>query len=387
MAALVVSCLVALCDADGKLCYTDKCTENNWPWGWGLDNDCCGTNGNVGCSDGFQLGLDRTSNGQTNDKGGCTWSGGTCCQAPECSANWCTSPNGVGGFDCWGGSATEGCTCSQGSARVTGRTTVSSGMTYYEYTCCTSENNGPNTGDECGAFRHSPPPPPCAPASDPYCTGTGIGWCQGSDYGKVTRADGSEVGSLDECWSRCNAVLGCAATVAVDYWPAGGGPSWDQLGSGDDRGSKCWCQDGCPQLTMSGVDAGFPAELGVRSGASPGTVTGLACPSPAAETDDNTGLIIGAAAGAGGAVLILLIIVIICLSMKKRAPSPPPPPVQPMVPQQQQVVVPVQEAVLVQGAPQFDPQTGQPLQRAQKFDPNTGQPLPKFDPDTGKQNW
>ena len=42
-------------------------------------------------------------------------------------------------------------------------------------------------------------------------------------------------------------------------------------------------------------------------------------------------------------------------------------------------------------APRFDPNTGQPIQQpaggGARFDPNTGQPIPKFDPETGKQNW
>ena len=37
----------------------------------------------------------------------------------------------------------------------------------------------------------------------------------------------------------------------------------------------------------------------------------------------------------------------------------------------------------------FDPNTGQPIAQPSgpKFDPNTGQPIPKFDGETGKQNW
>ena len=39
--------------------------------------------------------------------------------------------------------------------------------------------------------------------------------------------------------------------------------------------------------------------------------------------------------------------------------------------------------------PKFDPNTGQPIAQPSgpKFDPNTGQPIPKFDGETGKQNW
>ena len=41
----------------------------------------------------------------------------------ECSDLWCTSPDGTwGGYDCWAGTDVERCTCSRGSARMTGST-------------------------------------------------------------------------------------------------------------------------------------------------------------------------------------------------------------------------------------------------------------------------
>ena len=67
-----------------------------------------------------------------------------------CSTSWCTSPNGQGGHDCWagrGGVPGEPCTCSQGSARLTGETTMYRGDKYYKYTCC---DGGDNVGEECG---------------------------------------------------------------------------------------------------------------------------------------------------------------------------------------------------------------------------------------------
>ena len=80
---------------------------------------------------------------------------------------------------CWGGSVWFGCTCTSGSARETGVSSVepSDGHTYYEYTCC---NNGENQGEECGDYRLTrgsalfvvrpsrlaqPPPPPSTHAS------------------------------------------------------------------------------------------------------------------------------------------------------------------------------------------------------------------------------
>ena len=69
-----------------------------------------------------------------------------------CSSAWCTSPNGYGGHDCWAGRGGvldrgEPCTCSQGSARLTGETTVYRGDRIYKYTCC---DGGDNVGEECG---------------------------------------------------------------------------------------------------------------------------------------------------------------------------------------------------------------------------------------------
>ena len=34
--------------------------------------------------------------------------------------NYCTSPDGMGGYNCWAGTDVERCTCSRGSARMTG---------------------------------------------------------------------------------------------------------------------------------------------------------------------------------------------------------------------------------------------------------------------------
>jgi len=87
-------------------------------------------------------------------------------------------------------------------------------------------------------------------------------------------------------------------------------------------------------------------------------------------------------------------------SPKVGAPSNQPPvvatPGLPAMPVQQQTMmgVPAEPvvAVPVAPAPKFDPMTGQPIAPpaatgGNRFDPMTGQPLPKFDPNTGKQNW
>ena len=77
----------------------------------------------------------------------------TCCTGDYdvsdgyCSQAWCTSPNGDGGYDCWAGSDSEECSCSEGKAKETGERVESGGTTYYEYTCCT---DGSGHGEECG---------------------------------------------------------------------------------------------------------------------------------------------------------------------------------------------------------------------------------------------
>ena len=68
----------------------------------------------------------------------------------RCSQEWCTSPDGNNGEDCWAGSDSEPCTCSQGEARETGETIEYEGDLYYGYTCCTSGNN---EGEHCGDYE------------------------------------------------------------------------------------------------------------------------------------------------------------------------------------------------------------------------------------------
>ena len=70
-------------------------------------------------------------------------------RADTCSSTFCTSPNGLGGYDCWAGSRTEPCTCSAGAAKETGESMQHMGQTYYLYTCCT---DGSGTGEQCGTF-------------------------------------------------------------------------------------------------------------------------------------------------------------------------------------------------------------------------------------------
>ncbi len=69
-----------------------------------------------------------------------------------CNTDWCTSPDGKGGYDCWAGSPKEPCTCSEGKAKETGESGKHMGQTYYEYVCCTDGTNG-TTGEHCGDFK------------------------------------------------------------------------------------------------------------------------------------------------------------------------------------------------------------------------------------------
>lgn len=70
----------------------------------------------------------------------------------SCSNTSCKSPDGKGGFDCYAGSWSEPCECSEGIARETGKTIHYQGEKYYEYTCCV---NGSNEGRECGEYNES----------------------------------------------------------------------------------------------------------------------------------------------------------------------------------------------------------------------------------------
>ena len=80
---------------------------------------------------------------------------------------WCTSPDGNGGYDCWAGTRDEPCTCSEGHARLTGRTTVINNVTRYHYNCCRGRSSGTNDGVECGDYVVPPPAPPPSPLPPP----------------------------------------------------------------------------------------------------------------------------------------------------------------------------------------------------------------------------
>ena len=80
--------------------------------------------------------------------------------APEkvCSSNPCTSPGGNSGLnvDCWGGTASEGCTCSAGAAVVTGESYTFGFKDYVQYKCCpdgAASIGEVVVGVECGNFK------------------------------------------------------------------------------------------------------------------------------------------------------------------------------------------------------------------------------------------
>lgn len=79
-----------------------------------------------------------------------------------CKEEWCTSPDGKGGQDCWAGPAAkvgegqpEPCSCSQGTAELTGDRIRLYETWYYRYTCCvktsqTFSKNANQDKGECG---------------------------------------------------------------------------------------------------------------------------------------------------------------------------------------------------------------------------------------------
>ena len=131
----------------------------------------------------------------------------------------------------------------------------------------------------------------------------------------------------------------------------------------------------------------------------------FACEAPTANSSSDDGSIMLIAAIAGGVVLVALLVGVVYAANAKKAanagvlakqPSPNvhgargPPQPQPM---QQSVtemeaiqVSPMPAAPVPQMVPAYPvPQAAPTFPR--KFDPETGEPLPKFDPQTGVQNW
>jgi poly(3-hydroxybutyrate) depolymerase len=91
--------------------------------------------------------------------------------AATCSASWCSSSDGFLGTDCWAGGTHlygDGCSCSNGHARLTGATTPYMGRTYRGYTCCTA---GATTGEQCGLYTGCTDPAACTSTSQSIAHG------------------------------------------------------------------------------------------------------------------------------------------------------------------------------------------------------------------------
>ncbi|CAD7934708.1 unnamed protein product [Amoebophrya sp. A25] len=159
----VNSCFADHC---GHLADPTACKENG-----GNDPDCCGLSGTTGCKSGFFH--DR------QDKRKCHFgpSYSTCCYPSgtvtaaqvveqglydgpemECKSEWCDSPGLGGTKDCWAGSDSEPCTCTQGKAQqLPDRKQHFEGKDYYEYTCCEAPpgyaGGAKLTGEKCGDYN------------------------------------------------------------------------------------------------------------------------------------------------------------------------------------------------------------------------------------------
>ena len=117
-------------------------------------------------------------------------------------------------------------------------------------------------------------------------------------------------------------------------------------------------------------------------------------------------VIIAVGAGAGGVVVLLLVLLAIVLSRKAK-PAVPPPAQPNMMPQPQSQIemgavgassssgamnaavigVAQPAAVASTSGASTSGSSSSNLAFAPRFDVNTGRPIPKFDPETGKQNW
>ena len=86
-------------------------------------------------------------------------SNGNCTGGRSNTGARCRSPSASGGYDCWAGSNTEKCECSEGTAWTSGTKLVHQGTTIYEYYCCTggatltAGTNPKQAGEKCGDYN------------------------------------------------------------------------------------------------------------------------------------------------------------------------------------------------------------------------------------------
>merc|ERR1712021_61212 len=79
-----------------------------------------------------------------------------------CTEDKCTSPDGFFGTDCYAGTRSESCSCSDGYfAKETGITSEYLGTTYTGYTCCPPDLEG-TEGLSCGDHVSSTAAPAAA---------------------------------------------------------------------------------------------------------------------------------------------------------------------------------------------------------------------------------
>jgi hypothetical protein len=155
--------------------------------------------------------------------------------AGVCNTTWCTSPNGVGGTDCFGGIIGEPCGCSSGTARILPDqpqplTAGAVGQLYfYEYTCC-DDDDEPNTGESCGLS-----------ACDlSHCTSPGL------DGTSDCYVDGGEACSCS------NGLLGETSGLSITF----DGDTYLQYGCcpvGTAAAGQGGCDDGASDLQLKAV--------------------------------------------------------------------------------------------------------------------------------------
>lgn len=140
VSAAAASVNMAACPATHpyRSAVASDCTYGACPGAW--KGPCCDKNADRLCDDYCGHNCNDGKWFQPAHAGG----GGAQCSEDQ---GLCTSPDGQGGTDCWAGTPEEGCTCSTGEAKVTGKTIHSEGKTFYEYRCCTSGGHGVHCGD------------------------------------------------------------------------------------------------------------------------------------------------------------------------------------------------------------------------------------------------
>ena len=93
---------------------------------------------------------------------------------------------------------------------MTGQTFPYQGITYHEYTCCTS---GTNTGEVCGEYRATPPPSP---------PGQAPGSCSQAGRPQIPNMPVSMAADADVCWCVVPDIFTQACSLDLDEDPSNG---------------------------------------------------------------------------------------------------------------------------------------------------------------------